>query len=100
MAGERLESAPFAWHGVAGDRRWAFLFEGDTSRFPWFTGRRLSPLVRWRPELLAPADAEPSMIAVRDPTGLVRDVAASAVRDAQTDAIRRQFRCVCSGRRL
>jgi uncharacterized protein len=100
MAGEPLEAAPFAWHGVAGDRRWAFLFEGDTSRFPWFTGRRLSPLVRWRPELLDPGDPEHSRIAVRDPDGPVRDVADPALRDTLADAVGRPLRLIRSGRGL
>src|SRR3954452_22131009 len=100
MAGERLEAAPFAWHGVAGDRRWAFLFEGDTSRFPWFTGRRLSPLVRWTPELADPDDPEHSRVAVRDPEGTVRDVDDPALRDALAEGVGRPLRLIRSGRAL
>ncbi len=28
MAGERLDEAELSWHGVAGDRRWAFVRPG------------------------------------------------------------------------
>jgi uncharacterized protein YcbX len=100
MAGERLEAAPLRWQGIDGDRRWAFLFEGDTSRFPWFTGRRLSPLVRWTPELRDPEDAEHSGVAVRDPDGTVRDLGDPALRDALAEAVGRPLRLVRSGRGL
>jgi hypothetical protein len=41
MAGEQLDEAELGWHGLAGDRRWAFV-RGDTPRsgFPWLTIRR------------------------------------------------------------
>ncbi|MFN2464119.1 MAG: MOSC N-terminal beta barrel domain-containing protein, partial [Candidatus Dormibacteria bacterium] len=40
MAGEALAVADVSWHGLAGDRRWAFIREGqERSGFPWLTIR-------------------------------------------------------------
>src|SRR5918994_1694043 len=40
MAGEPLEAADVSWHGLAGDRRWAFIRAGlERSNFPWLTIR-------------------------------------------------------------
>ena len=41
MAGTALESAFLGWHGLAGDRRFAFRRVGDDSGFPWLTASRL-----------------------------------------------------------
>lgn len=39
MAGEELQGARLGWHGVAGDRRFAFLREEDHSGLPWLSAR-------------------------------------------------------------
>jgi uncharacterized protein len=40
MAGEALVAAEVSWHGLAGDRRWAFVRDGVVrSGFPWLTLR-------------------------------------------------------------
>ena len=40
MAAEALERADVGWHGLDGDRRWAFIREGMVrSGFPWLTIR-------------------------------------------------------------
>ena len=49
MAGERLESAALEWHGVAGDRRFAFRRTAERGGFPWLTAGRLPALVRYTP---------------------------------------------------
>jgi uncharacterized protein len=46
MIGETLDEAQIGWHGVDGDRRYAFLREGDPSGFPWLTAGRLDTLLR------------------------------------------------------
>lgn len=50
MAGTSLGSAPLGWHGIEGDRRFAFRRVGDTSDFPWLTASKLPALIRYRPE--------------------------------------------------
>jgi uncharacterized protein YcbX len=49
MAGERLESGLLGWHGLAGDRRCAFLREDYKGGFPWLSAGRLPALVLYRP---------------------------------------------------
>jgi uncharacterized protein YcbX len=39
MAGETVSDAHIGWHGIAGDRRFAFLLEDDTSGLPWLSAR-------------------------------------------------------------
>ncbi len=63
MRGARIEETPVYWHGLAGDRRYAFVRGGNTSRFPWLTGREVPELLRYAPYLAAQGD--PSTVAVR-----------------------------------
>jgi uncharacterized protein YcbX len=49
MCGERIEATQIAWNGLAGDRRYAFVRGGNTSRFPWLTGREVPNLLRYAP---------------------------------------------------
>lgn len=69
MAGEACRAAEFDWQGMEGDRQWAFLKAGDLSRFPWFTGRDLSDLVRWSATYDDPADPRRSGVRVVSPDG-------------------------------
>ena len=55
MAPEPVLSAQVSWHGVAGDRRWAFVRErGNESGFPWLTIRDRPDMVRYRARLADP----------------------------------------------
>jgi uncharacterized protein YcbX len=51
MAGEALGAATVGWHGLDGDRRFAFRRVGDASGFPWLTASKLPELVRHRPRV-------------------------------------------------
>ena len=59
MRGERIAATRILWSGPAGDRRYAFVRGGNTSRFPWLTGREVPDLLRYAPYFPAgdPADA-------------------------------------------
>ena len=37
MRGEELDAATIGWHGVDGDRRYAFVKSDSPSGFPWLT---------------------------------------------------------------
>lgn len=75
MAGERLEQVEVAWHGLAGDRRFAFVRPGlERSGFPWFTLRQRRDMVRYRPTLVDPEHADASRALVRTPDGTDLDV--------------------------
>ena len=69
MRGESLSEAHLDWHGLDGDRRYAFVRQGANSGFPWFTGRDLSQLLLYTPRFLQPQDLKQSSIVVATPTG-------------------------------
>lgn len=49
MAGESLESSQLGWHGLVGDRRFAFRRLGDRVGFPWLSASKLAAMVRYVP---------------------------------------------------
>ena len=49
MAGIATESAFLGWHGLQGDRRFAFRRLNDNSGFPWLTASRLPELLLYQP---------------------------------------------------
>lgn len=64
MAGVATKSAFLGWHGLEGDRRFAFRRLNDKSGFPWLTASRLPELLLYQPNGLE----EPTH--VRTPEGL------------------------------
>ena len=69
MAGVPTESALLGWHGLDGDRRFAFRRLGDDSGFPWLTASRVAPLLLYRPFGLEESTGEPLPTHVRTPSG-------------------------------
>jgi uncharacterized protein len=69
MAGSATESAYLGWHGLDGDRRFAFRRLGDTSGFPWLSASRLPELLLYHPFGLDDRTGEPLPTHVRTPTG-------------------------------
>jgi uncharacterized protein YcbX len=69
MAGTRTEAAFLGWHGVQGDRRFAFRRLGDHSGFPWLTASRLPELLLYHPFGLDESTGEPLPTHVRTPAG-------------------------------
>ncbi len=49
MAGVSVDAASLGWHGVEGDRRFAFRRIGDGGGFPWLAASRVPELVIYRP---------------------------------------------------
>lgn len=75
MAAEPLARAEVSWHGLAGDRRWAFVRAGlEQSGFPWLTLRQRPDMGDYRPSLTNPDEADVSPTLVRTPSGQVMDV--------------------------
>ena len=58
MAGERLEAAKLGWHGLDGDRRFAFRRINDRSGMPWLTASKLPELLLFTPQLEDGANRE------------------------------------------
>jgi hypothetical protein len=80
MAAEELDAAEVSWHGFAGDRRWAFIRDGQVrSGFPWLTIRERPDLAHYRPRFAEPARPNASAVLVRTPCGGELDVADPAL---------------------
>ena len=70
MAGLPTDSALVGWHGLEGDRRFAFRRLDDKSWFPWLTASRLPELLLYQPTGLDENADEPSPTHVRTPDGM------------------------------
>ncbi|MGK7861911.1 MOSC domain-containing protein [Falsiroseomonas sp. E2-1-a4] len=79
MAGEALPEVELRWTGLAGDRQYAFVQQGQHGRFPWLTGRDLSDLVRYRPRFSTPEDTRLSPVEVTAPDGAAFDLRDAAL---------------------
>ena len=75
MAAEALAEAEVSWSGLAGDRRWAFIRDGEVrSGFPWLTLRQRPDLSHYRPSFVDPDRPNASRTMVRTPVGNEFDV--------------------------
>lgn len=80
MAAESLESCALGWHGLEGDRRFAFRRMEDSGGFPWLTAGRLASLIRYQPFWIENgADATP-VLHVRTPNGKEFEASSEALR--------------------
>jgi uncharacterized protein len=80
MAPEELDGVEVSWHGLAGDRRWAFIRGGqERSGFPWLTIREHPELAHYRPRFADPDRPNASLTLVRTPSGGELDVADPAL---------------------
>ena len=69
MAGTAISSAFLGWHGLDGDRRFAFRRVGDRSGFPWLSASRLPELLLYQPAGLDESTGEPLPTHIRTPGG-------------------------------
>jgi uncharacterized protein YcbX len=75
MRAEALASVDVSWAGFAGDRRWAFIRDGQVrSGFPWLTIRERPELVRYQPRFVEPDRPNASPTMVHTPAGREFDV--------------------------
>ncbi|MBT8401736.1 MAG: MOSC domain-containing protein [Rhodothermia bacterium] len=82
MAAESLDEVDLTWHGLTGDRRWAFVRDGvERSGFPWLTIRQRSDMCHYRPRFSNPLEPDKSPVVVRTPTGLEFDVVDPALAE-------------------
>ena len=80
MAAEELDAVEVSWHGLAGDRRWAFIRDGQVrSGFPWLTIRERPEMAHYRPRFAEPDRPNASTTLVRTPSGADIDVADPAL---------------------
>lgn len=70
MAAEPLREVEVSWHGLAGDRRWAFVRGRlERSGFPWMTIRERSNMAHFVPSFVDPSRPDASRTVVRTPSG-------------------------------
>lgn len=69
MGGEALEEGYVWWHGLDGDRKYAFVQSDNRSGFPWLTGRQVPTLLRYQPYFSNINDIANSPVRVKTPTG-------------------------------
>lgn len=75
MGAEVLTETDIAWHGVAGDRRWAFVRDNVAQNgFPWLTLRECSNMSHYSPAFENPSRPDTSPTVVKTPSGTVLDV--------------------------
>lgn len=75
MMGTAVETAALGWHGLEGDRRFAFRRVTDKVDFPWLTAGRLPALLLYEPMLQGEA-----LTHVRTPEGAVWEIYSDALR--------------------
>lgn len=75
MGAESLTDAEISWHGVAGDRRWAFVRNNAAQNgFPWLTLRECGNMSQYSPSFANPLRPDTAPTMVKTPTGDVLDV--------------------------
>jgi uncharacterized protein YcbX len=70
MAGVVAQSAFLGWHGLQGDRRFAFRRLNDNSGFPWLSASRLPELLLYKPLGVDENTEDPAPTHVRTPEGM------------------------------
>lgn len=89
MGAEALADVDVSWHGLAGDRRWAFIRDGMVrSGFPWLTIRQRPDMAHYRPSLVQPNRPDTSRTMVRTPSGDEFDVVDPALAAELGDGVR------------
>ncbi len=69
MRGEPLDAATLGWHGLNGDRRFAFRRLDERGGFPWLTASRLPDLIRFTPQQREDGNGEALPTHVLTPEG-------------------------------
>ena len=80
MAGEQLDTASLGWHGLDGDRRFAFRRITDQGGFPWLTASRMPELILFKPFRRDLGDDNQSPTHVRTPEGKILELRGAELR--------------------
>lgn len=80
MAGEELPSAELGWHGIEGDRRFAFMRTGNMSGMPWLTASKMPELIRYKAYHVNGGDPSLPIVRVRTPDGADTEVGHESLR--------------------
>src|SRR5258707_15364787 len=80
MQGESLETANLGWHGIDGDRRFAFKKTNDASGFPWLSAGRLPGMLRYKPLTNAADNGETLATHIVTPSGATLELQSETLR--------------------
>lgn len=86
MAGETIAETKLGWHGLAGDRRFAFAKIKDKTGLPWLSARDFSQLILYLAKFSEPSDVERSSIVVQTPGGRQLALESKELRQEIQDA--------------
>src|SRR5205085_8604463 len=81
MAGASADSATLGWHGLDGDRRFAFRRLGDESGFPWLSASRVPELLLYHPLGRDDRSGELLPTHIRTPAGRELELRSAELRD-------------------
>ncbi|WP_420642634.1 MOSC domain-containing protein [Candidatus Leptofilum sp.] len=98
MRGESLPEAHGYWHGLDGDRRYAFVRSDDRSGFPWLTGRQLPQMLQYTPRYTQPDDLVDSPVEVETPNGRILPIQSPELNQALADAYGKPVHLIKIGR--
>jgi uncharacterized protein YcbX len=89
MAEDALPDVDVSWHGLAGDRRWAFVRDGiPSSGFPWLTIRERADMRHFRPRFADPSRPDSARTVIRTPAGEDLGVTDPALASALGSGVR------------
>lgn len=80
MAGELLDHIQLGWHGLEGDRRFAFRRVAEQGGFPWLTASKLPPLILYKPFRQDTSQDNPLPTHVMTPAGKVLEIRSDELR--------------------
>jgi len=98
MRGEALDQAHAFWHGLDGDRRYAFVRSDNRSGFPWLTGREVPQLLQYTPRYTQPDNVADSPVAVELPDGRSLSIDAPELNQELADAYGKPVNLIKIGR--
>ena len=87
MAGITTPSALLGWHGLQGDRRFAFRRLNDNSGFPWLSASRLPELLLYQPLGFDEHAEEPTPTHVRTPERLNVALGSKELQNSVTEKL-------------
>ncbi len=82
MAGVPTLAAFLGWHGLQGDRRYAFRRLDDKGGFPWLIASRLPELLLYHPMGLDENTDEPLPTHVRTPEGVMLEIGSAELQNS------------------
>jgi uncharacterized protein YcbX len=87
MGGVMTDSAFLGWHGLQGDRRFAFRRLEDRSGFPWLSASRLPELLLYQPVGLDENAAEPTPTHIRTPEGIELAIGSAELQNSVAEKL-------------